>query len=316
MVSCPQPRKGSDPTATFPTHGEVPTPRLAAAYSADPDAPLGKSRDSSAAPLTEEDTRSAGPPIQRAAVSTTRERLARGAVLLLFIPMVLLAGLYIGASLTGGPTTSPPPALPHQPESPRAERLAPTRRETVSPGPTELPAAAKNPPPSPFVAQRSGMLPQSSEAIARFAPPPAPPPRLSPPNWSLQMTPGSLLTPAEAAELAARGDALIRAGETEAARRLYQRAALAGNGTAALRLGQTFDPAFRRRAHRHSPPSDLGQAVYWYRQAQDLGNVEVEPLLRRAEIAARSRWNGSIELPQRPVSREFLRRHHRLHHAE
>ena len=45
----------------------------------------------------------------------------------------------------------------------------------------------------------------------------------------------------------ARGDTLLRQGDVKSARLFYERAADAGDGQAALRLGATFDPAFRGR---------------------------------------------------------------------
>lgn len=49
---------------------------------------------------------------------------------------------------------------------------------------------------------------------------------------------------AEIAALVARGDALVGLGELASARLFYARAAEAGDGRAALRMGATYDPAF------------------------------------------------------------------------
>ena len=111
------------------------------------------------------------------------------------------------------------------------------------------------------------------------------------------------LTAAEIEALMARGDARLRDGDVMAARALYQSCAVAGYGTAALRLGQTFDPAFLDRTNLRGINGDLGQAAYWYRRGQELGNTEAAYLLRETEIAARTRWNGTIRLPARPVER-------------
>ena len=46
----------------------------------------------------------------------------------------------------------------------------------------------------------------------------------------------------EITELLEHGDALLRNGDVSSARLFYERAAGAGNGRAALRLGATFDP--------------------------------------------------------------------------
>jgi hypothetical protein len=52
---------------------------------------------------------------------------------------------------------------------------------------------------------------------------------------------------AEIAELLARGDSFVVIGDLASARVFYERAASAGDGRAALRMGTTFDPAFLRR---------------------------------------------------------------------
>src|SRR6202035_3345627 len=59
------------------------------------------------------------------------------------------------------------------------------------------------------------------------------------------------LSAAEIAGLLARGDWLFATGDVASARLLYERAADAGEGRAAVRLGETFDPVFGRP---FSPP--------------------------------------------------------------
>jgi hypothetical protein len=85
---------------------------------------------------------------------------------------------------------------------------------------------------------------------------------------------------AEIAALVARGDALLSTGDITSARLFYQRAADAGAGLAAVRLGETFDPAFLDRAHFRGARGDPGQAVSWYRRARDLGVTDAEVLLK------------------------------------
>ena len=85
---------------------------------------------------------------------------------------------------------------------------------------------------------------------------------------------------AEIATLLARGDALLSTGDMTSARLFYQRAADAGAGLAAVRLGETFDPAFLDRAHVRGTRGDPGQAVAWYRRARDLGVTDAEVLLK------------------------------------
>ena len=147
------------------------------------------------------------------------------------------------------------------------------RRQQPAP-PVPLPASAAD--------DASGAAPPAETPASASV---APPPRLAPPV-------AANLTPSEIEALMARGDARLRSGDVTAARALYQACAVAGDGTAALRLGQTFDPAFLGRAGLRGVPGDLGQAAYWYRRGQELGNGEAAFLLRETEIGARSRWNA------------------------
>jgi TPR repeat protein len=94
-------------------------------------------------------------------------------------------------------------------------------------------------------------------------------------------TPHSPLTD-DVSVLLARGDALSSAGDIASGRLLYERAAAAGNGKAALRLGETYDPAFLKRIQANIP-GDHAQAVYWYRRALELGQNEAESLLKHAQ---------------------------------
>jgi hypothetical protein len=91
------------------------------------------------------------------------------------------------------------------------------------------------------------------------------------------------LSAAEIAVLLARGDKSFSSGDVASARLYYGRAADAGDGQAALRLGETFDPVFLERAHLRSARGDLTAAWSWYRRARDLGVAEGEVLLNSLE---------------------------------
>ena len=67
------------------------------------------------------------------------------------------------------------------------------------------------------------------------------------------------------------------------ARLYFERAAEAGDGRAALRLGETFDPTFLGRAGIRGAQADRQQAVSWYRRARDLGNANAARLLETVE---------------------------------
>ena len=80
----------------------------------------------------------------------------------------------------------------------------------------------------------------------------------------------------EIAELLTRGDSFVVVGDIASARVFYERAASAGDGRAALRMGTTFDPAFLRRAGLPRTFGDPAQARSWYRRASDLDDDKVK----------------------------------------
>jgi TPR repeat protein len=80
------------------------------------------------------------------------------------------------------------------------------------------------------------------------------------------------LPPTEITALLTRGDALLALGDISSARLFYEHAADAGEGRAALRLGNTFDPAFLEFARLHMR-GDSAMAESWYRRARELGDT-------------------------------------------
>jgi len=95
--------------------------------------------------------------------------------------------------------------------------------------------------------------------------------------------PDTTLSAAEISVLLARGDKSLSSGDVASARLYYGRAASAGDGQAALRLGETFDPVFLEHAHLRSARGDLAAALSWYRRARDMGAAEAEVLLNSLE---------------------------------
>jgi hypothetical protein len=77
------------------------------------------------------------------------------------------------------------------------------------------------------------------------------------------------LSAARLADLLARGDSFLHAGDVASARLFYERAADAGDWQAAMRMGATFDPAFLSRAGVRTV-GDPAKAQSWYRHAFDL----------------------------------------------
>ena len=80
--------------------------------------------------------------------------------------------------------------------------------------------------------------------------------------------------------LLARGDASFAVGDLAAARLFYERAANAGDAQAALRLGQTYDPAFLSQIKGSRVRPDASAAVRWYLQADKLGAADAAMMLR------------------------------------
>ena len=96
-------------------------------------------------------------------------------------------------------------------------------------------------------------------------------------------SPSKQQRPEEIAALVTRGDALLSTGDVASARLFYERAADAGDGGAALRLGATFDPGFLSQTGIRGALSDPAQASSWYRRALDLGNSGAQKALRDLE---------------------------------
>ena len=94
----------------------------------------------------------------------------------------------------------------------------------------------------------------------------------------------SLPLPAEQiTALLTRGDALVRMRDIASARLFYERAADAGNGRAALRMGESFDRAFLDSIGIYRMIGDRQLALSWYRRARDLGDTEAAQLLHKLE---------------------------------
>ena len=95
--------------------------------------------------------------------------------------------------------------------------------------------------------------------------------------------PSATSSAAEIAVLLARGEALAGRGDIVSARHFYERAADAGNGKAAMRMAETFDPAVIGPGR---PGGDASLAAAWYRRAGDLGEAEAMRRLNTLEPPA------------------------------
>jgi hypothetical protein len=127
--------------------------------------------------------------------------------------------------------------------------------------------------------------PTDTSATPADAPLPAPnapaEPALAPPTLGLSNT--------EMAELVEHGDALLRNGDVASARLFYERAAGAGDGRAALRLGATFDAEFLGRLGLGKLQANPAEARSWYSRARDLGEVDAK---RRLNSLGQDRGNS------------------------
>jgi type II secretory pathway predicted ATPase ExeA len=90
--------------------------------------------------------------------------------------------------------------------------------------------------------------------------------------------PRTAFEPAEAA-LLRHANALMTVGNVSAARQVYERAANAGSGRAAVAMGKTYDPAFLARLGTAVVKPDLVFAASWYRRAAALGDPDAPRLL-------------------------------------
>jgi TPR repeat protein len=85
------------------------------------------------------------------------------------------------------------------------------------------------------------------------------------------------------AEFLARGDSYLLVGDITSARLFYERAADAGSGQGAMRLGATLDPSFLSRAGLIGTRGDQAKADTWYRRARSLGAAEAASELKGRE---------------------------------
>ena len=80
-----------------------------------------------------------------------------------------------------------------------------------------------------------------------------------------------------------QGEQFTATGDLAAARLVFQRAAEAGDATAALAMGATYDPIVVAKLGVLGMSADLGKARSWYERAKGLGSPEAS---RRLELLA------------------------------
>ena len=170
----------------------------------------------------------------------------------------------VGSSETTSTSATPPSAGPANKPGDAPPNGAPTHEASLAAPPAEAAPSSTS-----TAAAPAAQMPKAPASVASSLPP-APPAR-------------PLLSGAEIVALVARGDALFGKGDLAAARLLYERAADAGDGQAALRLGETFDPVFLDQAHLTGVRGDSGTAMSWYRRARDLGAADADVLIKSLE---------------------------------
>jgi len=113
-----------------------------------------------------------------------------------------------------------------------------------------------------------------------------------------RQTGGPQLPSTDTGTLLAQGDQFLSRSDVASARLLYQRAAEAGDGRGALRMGMTFDPVFLARLRLRGIRTDKDQAIAWYGRASALGNAEAEILQRDVGNLSRGVGSGSGAIPE------------------
>jgi hypothetical protein len=171
------------------------------------------------------------------------------------------------------PPESAPPPPPEQspsqpPQSPAENRYRLQRVAPTEPGATNgIPAAGENLPAAPAVSS----APSPALALARPTP--------------TDRRPAPTIAAEDIAMLLERGEQFISVGDVAAARVLFERAAEAGDASAALALGATYDPVVLAQLGVRGIAPDATKAQLWYQKAREHGSPEAPAWL--AKIARR-----------------------------
>ncbi len=120
----------------------------------------------------------------------------------------------------------------------------------------------------------------AASLAASPASPPAPSLALAPPA-APTAHPAPAMDRAEIAMLLKQGDQFISVGDVATARMLFERAAEAGDGKAALALAATYDPAVLAKLGARGIAPDAEKSRRWYEKARELGSPEAPTWLAR-----------------------------------
>ena len=189
------------------------------------------------------------------------------------------------ANLAGPAVTSPLPPLGQDVrqtflgQASARQNDIPAQSSVALPPPAQTPAMERKDDAPHLDGIVISKAPIGTSAASADAPLPAP---NSPAEPALALAaPGPSDT--EITELLEHGDALLRNGDVASARLFYERAAGAGNGRAALRLGATFDLEFLGRLGLGKLQANPAEARSWYSRARNLGEADAKRRLNSIE---------------------------------
>jgi hypothetical protein len=172
------------------------------------------------------------------------------------------------------------PRRESKPAAPPSKVAAPAEPMTTMP---KVAARAEPTATIPKVAAPAEPAPTTPKVAARAelttTPKVAAPASPAPAAASALPRPAAAPAPVES-PLRTQGNTLFAAGHLAEARIFYERAAQAGDGRAALQLGETYDPAFLAQAGLVGERGNAAAAAYWYRQAEKLGAADAAVLLK------------------------------------
>ncbi len=166
------------------------------------------------------------------------------------------------------PDTKAPVKIEPKPDIPKAELPK-----------VDLPKPV--PRPSPVVEAPPAPQPEARASIKVEAPPPAVAAPVAPVAPSVAAVTQTAESRQRNARMVEQGDKALGLGNIATARQFYLRAADAGDGGAALKLAETYDPAELIRLKAQGITGDVGEAKRWYERARELGVSSASEKLAR-----------------------------------
>ena len=196
--------------------------------------------------------------------------------------MVAVTGSFEDRLAAMAPAPAPAPS--------RSRSLRPQPADEISTAPQAEPMATRAIPPmdprpaavaEPNVVQAVAPL-DRSPGVAAVPPDPAlrtavavsSPPTTSP---GAATPKAAVLSAREIAAFVERGRILFDSGDLAAARLFFRRAANAGDASAALAMGATYDPDVLAKRFIRGIGADASEARMWYEKARELGSPESTP---------------------------------------